>query len=69
MTDLHTLHDAGVIIKPRESLAHSLSDEVHQPYEWQPYRFHWTDAIKFVVGMVLVYGLFVALVVIGTAAS
>ena len=26
--DLHTLHDAGVIIAPRTSLAHSLSDEL-----------------------------------------
>ena len=69
MTDLHTLHDAGVIIRPRESLAHSLSDEVHKPYEWEPYTFRWSHVIKFVTGMVLVYGLIVALIVMGTAAS
>lgn len=69
MSDLHTLHDAGVIIPPRTSLAHSLSDEAYKrpTYDW--YRPRFVDVVKFVVGMALVYGLIVALIVIGTAAS
>jgi hypothetical protein len=59
------LRDANhVSIRP-----HSLADEITPPYEWEPYTFHWTHAIKFVVGMAMVYGLIVALIVIGTAAS
>jgi hypothetical protein len=33
------------------------------------YEFRWVHVIWFVLGMALVYGLFVSLVVIGTAAS
>ena len=53
----------------RDSLAHSLYDELPEPYEWEPYTFHWTDAIKFIVGTSLIYATFVSLVILGTALS
>jgi hypothetical protein len=50
-------------------LAHSYRDELPEPFQWEPYTFHWTHVVKFVVGVILTYGLFVALLIIGTAAS
>lgn len=50
-------------------LGHSYADEIEPRYVFEPYVFHWTHVIKFVVGMLLVYGLFMALIIIGTAAS
>ena len=52
----------------RDSLAHSLEAEAYRRPTYEPYRFHWTHVIKFVVGAFLTYGLIVALIVIGTAA-
>ena len=53
----------------RDSFAHSLEAEAYRRPTWEPYTFHWTHVIKFVVGVVLTYGLIVALIVIGTAAA
>lgn len=44
----------------------------HQRMQAMPeerYTFHWTHVLRFAVGVVMVYLLFVALIVIGTAAS
>ena len=66
MTDLHTLHDAGVVIPPR-TVAHHYADELPEPYEWEPYDFHWKHVVQFVIGVALVYVLTIAFIVIGSA--
>jgi hypothetical protein len=51
----------------RDSLAHSYRDELPEPYEWEPYTFHWTDVVKFVIAMPIVYLFFLSLIVLGEA--
>ena len=53
----------------RDNLAHHYADELPEPYEWEPYTFHWTHVLKFAVGIVLTYGLIVALAILGAAAQ
>jgi hypothetical protein len=62
-------HPSTVLRDADRVLGHSYADEIDPPYEWEPYRFAWPDVIKFIVGMGLLYGLVIALVVMGTAAQ
>lgn len=62
MNDEHTLHDAGVILPPRESLAHSLSDEAYPPRPpIEPIITTWAEAGKILAlsGLILIaFGVF-----------
>ena len=64
-----TLHDAHEVEGYIPTLAHSLSDEAYKRPEPDPYVFHVSHVIRFVVGVVLLYGSIFAFLIFGTAAS
>ena len=61
--------ESPIRFRLRDSLAHSLEREAYRRPEYEPYRFHWTDVLKFLVGTAMLYLFVIALVVMGSAAQ